>query len=223
MTEALHSQLSDVEVALNRPLLITDADEVLFAFMRGFERHLANNGAYFNWASFRLNGNIIARDSDDPLEIPQVRGLLRSYFEEHTQTMDVVEHAPEMLQHLSRRLQVVVLSNVPHAQRADRAAALHNNGMPFPIISNEGSKADAVETLAARTAAPVFFIDDSPNHHDEVKRVADHVVRIHYISDPRLSTLLGPADASHYRARDWLDIRAFIEDHLDQAGQTDGA
>ena len=61
MTEALHSQLSDVEVALNRPLLITDADEVLFAFMRGFERHLANNGAYFNWASFRLNGNIIAR------------------------------------------------------------------------------------------------------------------------------------------------------------------
>ncbi|MBC6441426.1 MAG: hypothetical protein GDA49_13690 [Rhodospirillales bacterium] len=195
-------------------MLISDADEVIFAFMAGFERHLSANGAYFNWASFRLNGNIIARETDEPLDMPDVRALLASYFEQHTRTMAVVEHASESLQHLSERLQIVVLSNVPHAQRPARAAALEGNGMPYPLISNEGSKAEAVRALASRTNGHVFFIDDSPLHHAEVAEVADHVVRIHYISHPDLGDLLGPAEESHFRARDWPDIHRYIERHL---------
>ncbi|MBN36809.1 MAG: hypothetical protein CMM46_18920 [Rhodospirillaceae bacterium] len=217
---ALETQLSKVSITSDRPLLITDADEVLFAFMRGFERHLHANDALFNWESFRLNGNILARKTGEPLPNPDVRTLLMSYFEQHTRSMDVVDHAPAMLQQLSLRMQIVVLSNLPHPQRPARAAALQDHGMSFPIISNEGSKADAVAHLSGQTTAPVFFIDDSPTHHREVAEIADHVVRIHFISNPRLGDLLGPAEASHFRARDWPEICAFIEDHLDRHTET---
>jgi len=213
---SLESQLSALSVTPERPLLITDADEVLFAFFRGFERHLGDSGARFNWASYRLNGNILDQETSEPLPVPDVRALVASFFERHTRAMEVVPHAPEMLGHLSRRMDIVVLSNVPHGQRADRAHALKANGMPFPIVSNEGSKADAVRHLADQTSAPVFFVDDSPVHHREVAEIADHVVRIHFISDKRLGELLGPAEASHFRAEDWPDIRRFIDDHLDR-------
>ncbi len=213
---ALRVQLDGLEIEARRPLLITDADEVLFAFMAGFERHLEDNGACFNWASFRLNGNIVARDTGEPLDAGEVRSLLGSFFARHTGTMPVVDRAPEVLRELSDRLQVVVLSNVPHPQREARAAALEANGMPFPIVSNEGSKAEAVRDLAGRTRHPVFFIDDSPSHHEEVARAADRVIRIHFIGHPRLAALLGPAEACHFRARDWPDIRRFVEAHLDR-------
>lgn len=215
---ALRVQLDGLVIDADRPLLISDADEVLFAFMAGFERHLKDNGARFTWASFQLDGNIVARNTDEPLDRPRVRLLLESFFDLHTGTLPVVAHAPEALRALSRRLQIVVLSNVPHPRREARAAALRNNGMPFPIVSNEGSKAEAVRGLAGRTRRPVFFVDDSPSHHAEVARAAGRVMRIHFIGDPRLSRLLGPAEDCHFRARDWPEIRRYIEAHLDRRG-----
>ncbi len=216
--DGLESQLSGIKVAPDRPLLITDADEVLFAFMKSFERHLDDHGTFFNWASSRLNGNIIDQATGNPVENHIVRELIGTFFVHHTRSMAIIKGAAPTLQRLSRTMDVVVLTNVPHAQRQDRADALASHGIGFPIISNEGSKAAAVKALAERTTAPVFFIDDAPSHHSDVASVADHVRRIHFIGDPRLSELLGPAEASHHRAFDWPEIGTYIETHLDQSG-----
>jgi hypothetical protein len=218
LPDGLESQLSGIQVDPARPLLITDADEVLFAFMESFERHLADNGTYFKWVSFRLNGNIIDQATDRPIENHVVRELIGSFFVRHTRTMAVIEGAAPALQRLSQAMDIIVLTNIPHAQRQDRADALAAHGIGFPIISNEGSKAEAVKALAERTTGPVFFIDDAPSHHSDVANVAEHVRRIHFIGDPRLSDLLGPAEASHLRAFDWPEIAAYIEFHLDQTG-----
>lgn len=214
----LESQLSGIAIQQDRPLLITDADEVLFAFFQEFERYLNANGTYFNWASFRLNGNIIDQQTDKAVENHIVRELLGSFFIRHTRSIPMIAGAALSLQRLSRSLDIVVLTNIPHAQRADRVEALAAHGVSFPVITNEGSKADAVKELAGRTSAPVFFIDDSPGHHRDVASVADHVMRIHFIGDPRLSDLLGPAEDSHHRAFNWDEISTFIEKHLEKAG-----
>jgi len=42
----------------NLPLLISDADEVIFEFMESFEEYLLSNNMYFSYKSFKLNGNI---------------------------------------------------------------------------------------------------------------------------------------------------------------------
>jgi hypothetical protein len=214
----LDTQLAGIFVAQDRPLLITDADEVLFAFFQEFERYLNANGTYFNWASFRLNGNIIDQESDKAVENHVVRELLGSFFVRHTRSIPMIAGAALSLQRLSRHMEIVVLTNIPHAQRADRAHALAAHGLGFPVITNEGSKAEAVKELAGRTTAPVFFIDDSPGHHTDVAGAADHVMRIHFVGDPRLSDLLGPAEDSHHRAFDWDEISTFIEAHLERAG-----
>lgn len=214
--------LASVAAALgrDRPLLVTDADEVLFAFMAAFERHLHDEGTYFNWASYRLNGNIIARADDRAIEIPAVKALIAGFFDRHTRAIDPVEGAAEALAALvaERDLQVVVLSNVPVHCHGDRCWALARHGMDYPLIANEGAKGAAVAALARATDAPVFFIDDAPSHHDDVARHAGHVQRIHFVGNPRLAELIGPAEASHLRARSWAEIRRFIEDHLDARG-----
>jgi len=204
-------------IAPDRPLLITDADEVLFAFMTAFERHLHDNDTYFNWASYRLNGNIIARADEKPVDNPQVKALIHGFFEQHTRNIAPLDGAADAMSALvaERGLQIVVLSNVPARRHGDRQWALAHHGMDYPLIANEGAKGKAVAYLAARTRAPVFFIDDAPSHHDDVAEHAEHVRRIHYVGNPRLAELIGPARASHLRARSWDDIRRFIEDHLD--------
>lgn len=204
-------------IAPDRPLLITDADEVLFAFMAAFERHLHDNDTYFNWASYRLNGNIIARADEQPVDNPAVKALISGFFDRHTRNIDPLDGAAEAMAALvsERGLQIVVLSNVPVRNQHDRSWALARHGMDYPLIANQGAKGRAVARLAARTSAPVFFIDDAPSHHDDVAEHAGHVRRIHFVGHPRLAELIGPAEASHLRARSWDEIRRFIEDHLD--------
>ena len=45
----------------NLPLLICDADEVIFEFMENFDNYLQLNDMYFSYESFKLNGNIFKK------------------------------------------------------------------------------------------------------------------------------------------------------------------
>ena len=213
-TGLVADQLPAVAIAPDRPLLICDADEVLFAYMKALERHLDRHGAYFNWSAFRLNGNIIDSATQEPLPLPELRALLQSFLERNVRTLEAVEHAADMLTRLREHLQVVVLTNMPHRCRGDRVQALEDNGMPFPVVSNEGSKGPAVAALATRTSGPVFFVDDSSQHHADVAELADDVIRIHFVADARLAALVDKAPASHFRAGDWPEIHGYIMNRL---------
>jgi len=215
LPETVDRQLRELKIEADRPLLISDADEVLFAFMVGFEAYMEGRGAYFDWVSYRLNGNIRRKLDHAPLPVSEVRDLLEGFFRDQTRSLLPIAGAAAALGELSRRMQVVVLSNVPHDRHGDRRHALVRHGMDYPLIANRGSKGPAVKALAARTAAAVVFIDDSPGHHREVAELAPHVQRIHFVGNERLSGLLEPAEHSHVRAQSWDDIRSHIERHLD--------
>ena len=117
-----------------------------------------------------------------------------------------------------RRSQVIVLSNVPFAQTEPRRRWLARHGLAYPLIANIGPKGPAVRDLAGRTDAPVYFIDDSPQHHAAVARVAERVRRLHFVADARLARLLGPAPDSHHRADSWPEARTFLETDLTEQG-----
>jgi len=212
------SQLDALTLASDRPLLITDADEVLFAFVRGFEAFLETKGFILRLDSFALSGNVRERDSDAEVPAPEVRALIQNFFDDCTEQLEPVAGAAVALAALTPRLQVLVLSNVPLPQRAARQRALKSSGMDYPLIANIGRKGGAVARLAEAVDAPVFFIDDIPHNITSVAESAAHVTRLHFVADPRLARLLGKAEHAHARIDDWPTVRTFIEQRLHEHG-----
>ncbi|MCG8695765.1 MAG: hypothetical protein MI806_31520 [Minwuiales bacterium] len=216
--EEVHTQLQSLDLETGRPLIVSDADEVLFAFMASFETYLNNQQLSFDWSSFALTGNIRRESDNEPIDGQLVRDHLRRFFADHTEEMAPVPGAAEALDRLSARAQIVVLSNVPLPQLEARRRALAKHGMDYPLIANIGAKGGAVQRLAEQADAPTVFIDDIPHNHTSVRQSAAHVWRLHFVADPRLAALLGPAADSHHRTDNWSEALSAIETYLDRHG-----
>jgi hypothetical protein len=218
MKEALNpivaGQLVRLALEPGRPLIVCDADEVLFAFMAGFERFLHRKAHYFAWRNYELAGNVRRRGEASPVDPATVEALLSAYWAAHAETMSVVAGAPEALRALAMHAQVLILTNTPLEHQAARGRALARRGLNYPMIVNVGLKGPAVEWLSGQVAAATFFVDDSPRHHRSVAAHAESVVRLQFIGDRRLAGLLGPAAEAHYRTDTWAAARAVIEREL---------
>jgi hypothetical protein len=209
-------QLATLTLTHGKPLVIVDADEVLFYFMRGLERFLESRDLYFDWASYALHGNIRQRRDDTPVAAEILHPLLQRFFAEATEELEPVDGAAQALAELSRTSQVVVLSNVPMPARNARIRALARHGMAFPLIANTGPKGPAVVAMLKQTMGSAVFIDDIPHNHKSVAEMAPSVHRLHYIADTRLAALLGPAPDCHHRADTWRDMLTHIQTLLAQ-------
>lgn len=216
--DSVEAQLAAVDLEPGRPIIVSDADEVLFAFMAGFERYLNQQGFNFLWDSYALLGNIRRATDGEAIEREEVQRLLASFFVERTEHLEPIPGAAEALAALSKRAQVVILSNVPHRQRPARLKALASNGMPYPLISNEGVKGPAVRALADRVGAPVVFIDDIPRQHASVRQAVADAFCLHFVGDARLARLLEKAEDSDHRADVWDEALPVIEARLTALG-----
>ncbi|WP_288900904.1 hypothetical protein [uncultured Sneathiella sp.] len=213
--DEVRPQLQGLTIDRDRPLVITDADEVLFNFMIGLEDFLKSLELYFDWSSFALTGNIRRTSDRKPIEAAEVGALLADFFDQRCAVLPAVDGAAEGLASLSEHAQIVVLSNVPPKYADKRRSSLSDKGMDFPLIANVGSKGQVVRYLTEGLKAPAYFIDDIPHNHSSVNEHAAHVHRLHYIADPRLSDLLGPAEHSHSRLYNWPEISAHIIRHIE--------
>jgi hypothetical protein len=203
-----------------RPVIVTDADEVLFAFMADFETWLGTKGYRFAWGSFSLSGNIREATTDRALDQSEMPALLGGYFADRTEFVPAVEGAATALARLSARAQVVVLSNLPLENREARARALARAGMHYPLVANIGAKGAAVAAIAARSGRPVVFLDDGPNHIVSVGKAVPDSLRLHFVADPRLAKLIGPAKDSHRRVDRWDEATRIIEAALEAGAPT---
>lgn len=196
-----------------RPLLIVDADEVLFRFVEGFMNFLETQGYYLDLTSYRLHGNVKSRLDGSPIPNHDVTRLLET-FRADLDSLLAVENAQEVLQELSAQMDIVVLSNVTVAQAAPRLRNLIAAGFPYPLIANSGPKGPAVKTLTARGGRPAFFVDDISPHLVSVAEEAPDVYRIHFVGDDRLKPLLPACAQAHLRADSWEDIGEFVRCRL---------
>ena len=205
-------QLAALELSANKPLLLCDADEVLFEFMTTFVSYIEDDGYYYDWSTLSLTGNIRSRHDDRTLSPSQVRELINGFFAAHTADIPSVNGAAEALRRLHERgVQIVVVSNLPLAQASARRAALANAGMDYPLIANVGLKGPTVKQHANRVEAPVAFVDDIPHHHDSVARHAAAVHRLHFSANPRLRALQGRVASAHYHPTSWQGLEDRLE------------
>ena len=200
-----------------RPLLIVDADEVLLRFVAGFDRFLVQHGLFLDLTSYRLHGNVKRLDDKSTVLDVEVTALLEE-FRRELDSLDPVEGARECLRDLSRRLDIVVLSNIAPTQAAARLRNLATFGLPLPVVANKGLKGESVKALASRAGRPAFFVDDIPQHLASAAELAPDVTRIHLIGDDRLKPLLPISEHAHYRAQSWDDAHRFIAARLSEAG-----
>lgn len=205
-------------VALDRtrPLIICDADEVLLQFLAGLERFMARQNFYLDLTSFRIHGNVRHRHSHEPVADETVTKLVADFFANDTRHLEPVAGAADALRDLSRRAQIVVLSNLPETSREARIANLDEHGMAYPVIAGKGPKGPVVRDLIGDHSQTIVFIDDLPPNISSVAKETPHVRRLHFIADPRLARLMPASPDAHSRIDDWPAAAAWIHRVLDE-------
>ncbi len=214
----VRDQIAGLDLDPDKPLIISDADNVLLEFVAGLEAFLARHDLWLDLVSFRIHGNVKRRGSNAPVADEDVTRLLRAFYDGGAGDLAAVPGARDCLAALSVRAQIVVLTNVSPDHWAMRVRNLERRGFPYPVIANEGLKGPATAALSARASQPVFFIDDIPHNIASVRHAAPETVCIHYVADPRLDPLLPPAEGCDHRAKDWPDIAHVIDTRLSKHG-----
>ena len=208
-------QLETLDLDASRPLIISDADEVLLRFMAQLEHFLEKRGLWIDLGNFAINGNIKSLETNEPVEFPD---LIDTFFDAETRDIQPTEGAAQSLETLAARAQIIVLTNLPAKNKQERIDNLNAHGMDYPVIVGSGAKGPAVAWLSARISAPVFFLDDIPHNVDSVAEHAPEVRRIHFVADPRLAKLIGPAKGATTRIDVWNEAYDWISRELTQAG-----
>ena len=209
------SQLEMLDLDSRRPLIISDADEVLLRFMAQLEHFLEKRGLWIDLGNFAINGNIKSLETDEPVEFPN---LIDEIFDAETRDIQPTSGAAQSLETLAARAQIIVLTNLPAKNKQERIDNLNAHGMNYPVVVGSGAKGPAVAWLRARISAPVFFLDDIPHNVDSVAEHAPEVHRIHFVADPRLAKLIGPAKGATTRIDVWNEAYDWISRELTKAG-----
>ena len=85
-------KLITYKIIKDKPLIVCDADEVIFDFMCSFEKYLHTKNLYFNWKSYALEGNIL-NDRNEALNKSQITDTINNFFMHETESMSLVNGA----------------------------------------------------------------------------------------------------------------------------------
>jgi hypothetical protein len=205
-------QLAALQIDPNRPLVISDVDEVIVHFTRDLEDFLATKNLWLNPASLALSGNIQHRETKEIISMHGVSDLIDAFFAERTRHMKPIDGAIEALQDFSKHANVVMLTNLPHFAGDDRRLNMADLGLNFTVITNSGPKGPALQNLAARTTNPVVFIDDSPMFIQSANEYVPHMNLVHFVQDERFAVHMPHHDYVDLRTPTWAEARPHILD-----------
>ena len=205
-----YPKLSTYKVIKDRPLIICDADEVIFDFMNSFEKYLNSKSLYFNWKSYALEGNIL-NDKNDALNKDQITNIINNFFLSETESMSLVKGAFNSLNILSREYNILILSNIPFRFYEQRKKALKKYKINFPFFANTGPKGKAVKYLSDIHKGEIWFIDDSPYQIKSVKLEEKNIKTILFVGNSKLEALIKNKRLSDHFSNKWEDnIRTIL-------------
>jgi|TARA_B100001250_G_scaffold99431_2_gene83659 hypothetical protein len=140
--------------------------------------------------------------------------IMPNFFSSETENLQLVSNVKEVLKRLSKFMQVVVLTNLPHKDKDKREKALRNNNIEFPVITNSGLKGPAVKKILENKNQKSFFIDDMPMNIDSVAKDSPKTICIHFIQDKRINKLMPTPKSAKIKSANWFDVENFILDNL---------
>ena len=206
MDSHTQQQIRAMRLQPHRPLLICDVDEVVVRFIEALTEWLAARRLVLHSDSWALEGNIRTAEGI-ALPAARVQALLHAFFAERSGDMPLVPGAADALAGLARQgVQVVLLTNIPHAFQQARRRNLLRHGLNFPLITNSGPKGPAVRHLRRMVRQRAAFMDDHPDFLHSAAQYcpgAGELHLIHYVPDNPFVPHLPPMNAPHIKVRDW--------------------
>ena len=203
---------------MNRPLLISDCDEVILHFVGHFAEWV-EEAADLDFA-LDAPGFVGALRSRDGQIVPQERvwPLLDMFFEREMHRQNVVPGAVEALAEISRHADIVILTNIGDDYQANRVAQLEAFDIRHRVLCNRGGKGRPVlELVEEMKPGATVFVDDLAVHHQSVAEHAPEVWRLHMIAEPRLAERTPAAEYAHARIDDWNEALPWILARLAEA------
>lgn len=199
---------------IDRPLLVCDVDEVVLHLVEPFIEVLEDLGFELKSRSFKLTGNVFHRDTGVEATQMEVWQGLEVLFSEQARRQRIVDGAAEALGALSRDIDIVFLTNMPHDFRETRAAHLLEQGLHFPVVTNSGSKVPAISLLRERHLGETGFIDDTPTNLTQVRDAFAEVHLFHFMANADFRALAGNIEGTHISTGDWQEASATIRNVL---------
>jgi len=210
------TQLKPLSVSGSRPILITDADEVILHFADILSEYLLTQGMYVNFISYALEGNIKYLDSHKPVQSARFKSIISDYFENYVEKQPLVDGARDHLKNLSAQCDIIILTNIPHDFADRRRQQLVDYGLNYPMISSSGPKGPVMKHIRQMTEQKIIFIDDISHHHKSVAQTVPEALRIQYIANGHLNSIEKKSKYCHHRCRNWAHIEQVIKKHLDE-------
>jgi hypothetical protein len=201
---------------MNRPLLITDCDEVLLHMVSHFESWLDEaHGIDFAFESGSFGGAMTDKVSGAVVGEERVWPLLSDFFRNEMHRQTIVPGAVEALGRIGEIADIVILTNLGDEAHPWRVEQLARHGIAHEVVTNSGGKGVPARQIIARYGATrTAFVDDLAVHHASVAKHAPDAFRLHMIAEPRLAPVIPPAEKAHARIDDWPTATEWLLERL---------
>ena len=206
MTPNTKTQISNLNIDPNLPLMIFDADEVLVHFAEPFATYIKKHNHRLHLTGYRLDNAIKKADTDEVADPDTAKELVWGFINEETKSQPAAKGAPQALMKLQAYAQIIILSNVPHSVHDDRVANLKSLNMDYPLISNEGMKGPAVKEILKTHKAQSFFIDDNPYQVESVYNDNQQTVCVHFSVCDLVKPYMPKAVGASIEPTSWQDL-----------------
>lgn len=198
----------------NRPLIVSDIDDVVLEFINPFKAFLGSCGHVLLPRSFRLTGNIITHADEQPVAEPEVKILLDAFYGSQDRWQTPAARAVETLAALSEEADIVFLTAMPPQHATVRRALLDRLGLPYPLLASEEPKGPIVQKLHGGRNVPLVFVDDMLRNLRSVKDHAPSCLPINLMADSDFKALAPKLDADIRAVADWPEAAAAIRAHF---------
>ncbi len=196
----------------DRPLVVSDVDEVVFEFLTPFSSFLKARGLQLLPRSFKLFGNIVSEDGTE-IGAGDASGLLDDFFTQQTRWQTPALDAVDTLHALSADCDIVFLTAMKPHHTVFRRAALDLFGLPFPMIATEGPKGHIVRELHGGRALPVVFLDDIDRNLQSVAEEVPSCLLLRMMANEDFRKLAPPAAGGVRIADGWRHAQSLILAH----------
>lgn len=207
---------------MNRPLIISDCDEVLLHMVAHFRDFLdEQHGIDFALDNGDWGKALTWQASGETVERTDIWKYLNLFFDTEMDRQLPIKGAMEAMGTLSEQADVVILTNLLDERRDRRAEQLRRYGIDVPVYTNQGPKGPALaRILAEYNPTKAVFIDDLAQHHGSAAETVPHVTRLHLCGEPAIAPHIAcgeKAGHAHARIDEWDRALPWILTRLEDA------
>lgn len=202
---------------MSRPLLITDCDEVLLHFVTPFHGWIGEaHEIEFDIERHDFFTDLRRKACGSTVEREEALAIFNQFFTDEMHRQPMAPGAAHALATIARQADVVVLTNLPHSYEKMRTQQLLGHGIPYRVFCNQGVKGPTLRTILDEyQPSAAVFVDDLPQHHASVAKVAPEVHRLHMVAEPVLAPHVPPAPDAHARIDSWAEALPWIMNRLE--------